>query len=440
MAPILYTVDPSPPCRAVYMTAKAIGIELEHKIIDILKNEQLDPSFIKINPRHTVPTLIDDNLVLTDSHAITTYLTSKYAKDDGLYPKDLAKRALIDQMLHFDSSVTFPALLNIGIPLRLKLTNDISQDKVIKVQEGYSFLEKYLDGKKWVALDYPTLADIHLVSTITSCSFFVPIGDHPNILAWIQRAQKEDFYSENVKGLKDFNDLFQGFLNCLKSHFDFIGRPKMSLVLYTLDVSPPCRAVYMVAKEIGVDLKHKIINVVNKEQYNEEYIKINPKHTIPTLIDGDLILNDSHAITSYLVAKYSKNDFLYPKDVAKKALIDQMLHFDSGVMFAALAQITKSLIFEPKKGISPEHITFAETAYDFLEKYLEGKDWVATNQHTIADLHLIATVMSLNLVVSYKGRENIKNWVERCKNLACYSENVKGYQDNVDLFSAITKQ
>jgi glutathione S-transferase len=45
-------------------------------------------------------------------------------------------------------------------------------------------------------------------------------------------------------------------------------------------------------------------------------------------------LCDSHAINVYLVAKYAKNDNLYPKDLKKRALVDQRLHFDSGVAFA----------------------------------------------------------------------------------------------------------
>lgn len=39
------------------------------------------------------------------SHAIMTYLVGKYSKSDALYPKDLNKRAMVDQRLYFNSSV-----------------------------------------------------------------------------------------------------------------------------------------------------------------------------------------------------------------------------------------------------------------------------------------------------------------------------------------------
>lgn len=63
-----------------------------------------------MNPQHTVPTLDDDGFYIWDSHAISAYLIGKYAKDDSLYPKDLQKRAVIDQRLHFDSGILFPRL------------------------------------------------------------------------------------------------------------------------------------------------------------------------------------------------------------------------------------------------------------------------------------------------------------------------------------------
>lgn len=36
-----------------------------------------------------------------------TYLVSKYGKDDSLYPKDLKKRAIVDQRLHFSNDAFF---------------------------------------------------------------------------------------------------------------------------------------------------------------------------------------------------------------------------------------------------------------------------------------------------------------------------------------------
>ena len=36
------------------------------------------------------------------SRAICAYLVNQHGKDDSLYPKDPAKRAVVDRMLYFD--------------------------------------------------------------------------------------------------------------------------------------------------------------------------------------------------------------------------------------------------------------------------------------------------------------------------------------------------
>lgn len=40
---------------------------------------------------------------------------------------------------------------------------------------------------------------------------------------------------------------------------------------------------------------------------------------------------------AYLVSKYAKNDSLYPKDPKERAIVDQMMYFDSG-LFSNLAK------------------------------------------------------------------------------------------------------
>lgn len=72
-------------------------------------------------------------------------------------------------------------------------------------------------------------------------------------------------------------------------------------------------------------------------------LQLNPQHTVPTLQDGDFVVWDSHAINAYLVGKYGKDDSLYPKDLQKRAIIDQRLHFDSGILFPRLAAIIVSI-------------------------------------------------------------------------------------------------
>lgn len=59
-----YYLPGSAPCRAVQMTAKAVGAELNLKFMNLMAGEHLKPEFIKINPQHSVPTLVDNGFSL----------------------------------------------------------------------------------------------------------------------------------------------------------------------------------------------------------------------------------------------------------------------------------------------------------------------------------------------------------------------------------------
>ena len=48
---------------------------------------------LQINPQHAVPTLVDGDLVLTESRAVATYIVEAYGKDTALLPASPKARA-----------------------------------------------------------------------------------------------------------------------------------------------------------------------------------------------------------------------------------------------------------------------------------------------------------------------------------------------------------
>lgn len=49
MTPTLYMSEYSPPVRAVLMTAKALGVTLVRKEVDLSKDEHLTPEFLEVS-------------------------------------------------------------------------------------------------------------------------------------------------------------------------------------------------------------------------------------------------------------------------------------------------------------------------------------------------------------------------------------------------------
>lgn len=128
----LYYNPGSPPSRAVLQVIRILGLEVEVKTIDLLKTrENLSPEFLKINPMHQVPALVDGDFVLTESRAIMTYLVNSRKPGHELYPTDPKVRALIDQRLYFDAINVFELAASIVVSNKLntscgKLSDNIA--------------------------------------------------------------------------------------------------------------------------------------------------------------------------------------------------------------------------------------------------------------------------------------------------------------------------
>ncbi|KAH9641388.1 hypothetical protein HF086_012675 [Spodoptera exigua] len=86
--------------------------------------------------------------------------------------------------------------------------------------------------------------------------------------------------------------------------------------------------------------------------------------------DGDLILHDSHAILPYLADTYGKDDSWYPKNIKKRALVNQKLIFDAVIICARARSITGQVVMTGKKTIEKELLNDALEGYSFLEAFL----------------------------------------------------------------------
>nr|AFK49803.1 glutathione s-transferase d1 [Cryptocercus punctulatus] len=191
----------------------------------------------------------------------------------------------------------------------------------------------------------------------------------------------------------------------------------MTIDFYYLPGSAPCRSVLLAAKAVGVDLNLKLTNLMAGEHLTPEYLKMNPQHTVPTLNDNGFCLWESRAILGYLADKYGKDDSLYPKDPKKRALVEQRLYFDIGTLYQRFGDYYYPIMFA-KQAADPEKLKKVEEAFQFLDKFLEGQDFVAGNKLTIADLSIIASVSTAEILgFDVSKYPNVDKWFERSKKI-----------------------
>merc|ERR1712168_470184 len=193
MGKSIYLGHGSPPSRAVLMLIKEAGIDIDINYLRIPKKEQLQDFFVKLNPRHCIPTLGDDGLTICESRSIMRYLVDSCVPDSSLYPQNLKKRAIIDMWLDYDCGRLAPMTFHFGFPLLWKgeAPNAVIQRKL---NEELAYINNAIEanGGKYLTGNDLTIADFSLFVTLSmlSCCELVKADlgftKYESINKWVQ--------------------------------------------------------------------------------------------------------------------------------------------------------------------------------------------------------------------------------------------------------------
>ena len=108
----IYGIPPSAPCRVVYLTCHVLGLDYEVVPMDPRKGQTKEPEFLKLNPHHNIPLLVDGDYTLNESRPCALYLAEKYGKDSKLLPEDAEARGRVFHDLFFDMGSYYKAVLD----------------------------------------------------------------------------------------------------------------------------------------------------------------------------------------------------------------------------------------------------------------------------------------------------------------------------------------
>jgi glutathione S-transferase len=161
--------------------------------------------------------------------------------------------------------------------------------------------------------------------------------------------------------------------------------------LYHFPVSPNSRKVVAVIHHLQLDCDLQALDLSKGEQNQPDFLKLNPNHMIPTLVDGDFVLWESNAIMQYLCSKVP-GTALWSTDPRIQADISrwqfwQVGHFGSACSVMIFERVVKKLfkmgepdLVDIAKGIERFH-RFAQV----LEGHLKNREWLVGNSATLAD-------------------------------------------------------
>jgi GST-like protein len=185
--------------------------------------------------------------------------------------------------------------------------------------------------------------------------------------------------------------------------------------LYAL-TSPNVQKIYIMLEETKLPHKEHFVDVWKGEQYNPDFIKINPNSKIPVIVDHEgpggkpYTVFESGAILIYLAEKTGK---FIPKDTVKKYDVLQWLMFQLTGVGPMFGQFTYFKLFGPKdNGNSmPRYQTEVKRLYEVMEKRLARSPYLGGDEYSIADIATFPGTRNHDMQgVKWEDNPNLARW------------------------------
>jgi glutathione S-transferase len=159
-----------------------------------------------------------------------------------------------------------------------------------------------------------------------------------------------------------------------------------------------------------------------------DYLKLNPNGKVPTLVDGELVVWESHTILRYLASKLGKTD-LYPTDLGARTQVERWMDW----LLASLNYQYVQVFKDSKKPEAERAATFAADAkelgaqLEILDKTMAGKSFVAGDSFTLADIAMGPIAhRCLDFPIALPALGNLRAWRDKLKEKPAFKKATAG--------------
>ena len=187
------------------------------------------------------------------------------------------------------------------------------------------------------------------------------------------------------------------------------------LQIYGVARTRAFRALW-VAEELGIAYEHRPIEIGDAGARTPEFLALNPNGRLPVIVDGDLVLPESLAITLYLAKKYSLGG-LYPARLEDEARVWQwsfwaIAEVDRGVNIWSLHAVRLPPA-ERNAALREEALKVIAAPFKVLDAAVAQQPYLLGADFTVADLN-VAAVISRAVDMDLSAWPNVKAWLLRC--------------------------
>jgi glutathione S-transferase len=191
------------------------------------------------------------------------------------------------------------------------------------------------------------------------------------------------------------------------------------ITLYDCATAPSPRRARILLAEKGVAHETIQVDLRSGEQLGEAFRRINPQCTVPVLVTDDgAVLTDNAAITAYLEARYPDPPLLgiTPPEKAEVASWNWRIEFEGLLAIAeamrnsAPAMANRALSGPVNYAQIPElaqrGLARLQQFFATLNDRLAGRDFVATDRFSVADITAVVAVDFARVVKVRPGEQH----------------------------------
>jgi glutathione S-transferase len=163
----------------------------------------------------------------------------------------------------------------------------------------------------------------------------------------------------------------------------------MALTLYYGSGSPYAWRAQLALEHKALPYELKVLSFSAGDTRKPEFVALNPRHQVPTLVDGDFVLYESNAIVEYLDEAYpGRGAPLFPGDAQSRAIVRRLvLEIDNYLSKAADPLLDQAFwkkpeerdaqkIAEGRKSVADELVMFSKAMRgDYLAGPLSAADF-----------------------------------------------------------------
>jgi len=179
-----------------------LGLEAERVDIGGKYGGDKVPEYLAKNPNGQIPTLLDGDYVLWESHSIVRYILEAYGGAPWL-PADVKVRGHANQWMDWYGANLHPPMTVLYFQMIRATDETRNPDALAAAKEKaaalWTMLDKHLADKPFVTGDELTMGDIPAGCSAYRWHTLVPDGpDLPNLRAWWDRLNVRPAYKKNV--------------------------------------------------------------------------------------------------------------------------------------------------------------------------------------------------------------------------------------------------